>query len=329
MTRETPAPLIVALGEAMLRLSPPNKVPLQMATELQVHVAGAELNVLIAAAALGARGRWLTRLPANQFGEIMRNHARKFGLDVVAHDEVEGRAGLYFLEFGVPPRSSTVLYDRRDSASSHLSADEFDWEHVLDGASAVHVTGITCALGEGPMAATLALLDTAVNAGIMTSFDVNNRSQLWSTEQALAGYRRVLPLVDTLFVTPGDLNLLCEREDDISILADEVIREYGISTMVIRERVEVSFQEIGTIVRVVGESTQPAVATGCVVDEIGAGDAAAGAFLTSMLLGETRAVSAERCARAYARMLTIPGDSWTGTLHDLTDGYVTTRKVVR
>jgi 2-dehydro-3-deoxygluconokinase len=329
MTQDTAPPLIVGLGEAMLRLSSPHMVPLQMATELQVHVAGAELNVLIAAAALGARGRWLTRLPANQFGEMIRGHARKSGLEVVAQDEIEGRAGLYFLEFGVPPRPSTVLYDRRDSASSHLSADEFAWDQVLDGASAVHVTGITCALGDGPLAATLAFLGTASELGVMTSFDMNNRSQLWDIEQARAGYRRVLPMVDTLFVTPGDLSLLCEREDDIEILADEVVQEFGISTMVIRERYEVSLQEIGTSVRVLGESSQPALASGCVVDEIGAGDAAAGAFLASMLLGETRAVSAERCARAYARMLTIPGDSWSGTLHDLTDGYVTSRKVVR
>jgi hypothetical protein len=48
-----------------------------------------------------------------------------------------------------------------------------------------------------------------------------------------------------------------------------------------------------------------------------------------MLLGETRSQSAERCVRAYARMLTIPGDSWSGTMHDLTDGYASSRKVVR
>jgi len=66
-----------------------------------------------------------------------------------------------------------------------------------------------------------------------------------------------------------------------------------------------------------------------VVDEIGAGDAAAGAFLSSMLNGGSNRTSTERAARAYARMLTIPGDTWTGSLHDLTDGYVVSRTVVR
>lgn len=330
MTEHTVAPpLIVGLGEAMIRLATPQRVPLQSATELGIHVAGAELNLLIAARALGAQGRWLTRLPANELGEMIRRHARSYGLEVEAHDEVGGRVGLYFLEFGAPPRPSTVLYDRKDSAVSHLKVDEFVWEEVLEGAAAAHVTGITCALGAGPMTATLAFLGTAQTLGVMTSFDMNYRSQLWDLPQALSAYQQVLPLVDTLFVSSGDLTMLTERDDEIEILASEVCQEFGISTMVIRDRHEISFDELGVSVRVFGENSGEAVARGCVVDEVGAGDAAAGAFLASMLLGETHDVSAERCARAYTRMLTIPGDSWSGTVHDLTEGYISYRKVIR
>ena len=78
-----------------------------------------------------------------------------------------------------------------------------------------------------------------------------------------------------------------------------------------------------------GEDDSESESSGVVVDELGAGDAAAGAFLASKLLGDKIAVSAERCARAYARMLTIPGDTWTGSVYDLSDGYQTTRRVVR
>ena len=38
--------------------------------------------------------------------------------------------GLYFLEYGVPPRPIRVLYDRRDSAFASLRVDEVDWEPV-------------------------------------------------------------------------------------------------------------------------------------------------------------------------------------------------------
>jgi sugar/nucleoside kinase (ribokinase family) len=123
--------------------------------------------------------------------------------------------------------------------------------------------------------------------------------------------------------------MLFERDDDVEILAGEVVDKFGISTLVIRERQEISVQELGVSVRVFGEHDSAAVAHGSVVDEVGAGDAAAGAFLASMLQGASHSVSAQRCARAHARMLTIPGDSWSGTVHDLTDGYSTSRKLVR
>jgi 2-dehydro-3-deoxygluconokinase len=329
MTEHDTRPLIVGLGEAMVRLSPANKVPLELATNLEAHVAGSELNLLIAAAALGARGRWLTRLPANELGALIRRHALSYGIEVVAQEEAGSRAGLMFFELGAPPRPSTVLYDRKDSAASHLGEGEFAWDQVLEGAAAVHVTGITCALGDGPMAAALALLSAAKKRGVKTSFDMNYRSKLWDTARARGCYQQVLALVDILFVSPSDLTMLSERDDEVDILAAQIVQEFGISTMVIRERQEISVEELGVSVRVFGEADSEAVARGSVVDELGAGDAAAGAFLTSMLQDATYSVSTQRCARAYARMLTIPGDSWHGTLHDLTDGYVVSRKVVR
>jgi 2-dehydro-3-deoxygluconokinase len=179
------------------------------------------------------------------------------------------------------------------------------------------------------MAAALEFLTTAKDMGVMTSFDVNYRSQLWDVEQARKCYFRALPLVDTLFVSPGDLAMICERDDDVETLAKEVVNEFGISTMVLRERHEVSASEIGVRVRVVGENETETSARGHVIDELGAGDAAAGAFLASKLLGGSNTLSAERCARAYARMLTIPGDSWSGTLRDLTSAYASNRRVAR
>ena len=65
-------------------------------------------------------------------------------------------------------------------------------------------------------------------------------------------------------------------------------------------RSEISSHELSANVRVLSEANTVAAASGFVMDELGAADAAAGAFLASMLRGETRAQSAERCVRAYA-----------------------------
>ncbi|MGA7836317.1 MAG: sugar kinase [Acidimicrobiales bacterium] len=322
-------PLVVGLGEAMVRLSAPAKTPLRVSRTLNVAVAGSELNLLVAARALGVSARWLTRLPENDLGLMMRRHAAENGVEVVAHEESGARAGLFFLESGVPPRPSSVLYDRADSAASHLDAAEFDWNDVLFGAACAHVSGITCALGNGPLSATIAFLECARRLGVMTSFDMNYRSRLWETGEALAAFRRVLPLVDTLFVAPKDIALLCQSDDESEHLAEQVAAQFGTTTLVIRERHEISSHELGVTVRVFGDDDSVSAASGVVVDELGAGDAAAGAFLASTLLGDKLAVSAERCARAYARMLTIPGDTWSGSVYDLGDGYQPSRRLVR
>ena len=324
-----PAPLIVALGEAMLRLTPPGCSPLAAAPTLGVNVAGAELNLLIAASALGARGRWLTRLPANELGTMIRRHALSYGLEVEAIEEPGGRAGLFFLERGVAPRPSSVLYDRAGSAASHLSTDDFDWDRALAGASAAHVTGITCALGAGPLGAVVSFLQAARRLGVTTSFDVNYRTQLWGADEARVALRSVLAFVDVLFVSPGDLALLANRDDETEVLVQALRREFDVATMVLRERREVAYDQLAVSVIVVGDAASEASASGQVVDELGAGDAAAGAFLASFLRGESNAVASQYCARAYARALTIPGDSWSGSLRDLGDGYLAGRKLLR
>ena len=313
----------------MLRLSAPMKSSISTANHFEIGVAGSELNLLIASQALGASGRFVTRLPDGDLAGIVRRHVLSYGLELQSNDEAGSRVGLFFYESGAPPRPSRVLYDRRDSAASHLRPDTFDWDEVLDGANCAHTSGITSALGDGPHQSVVTFLATARRLGIATSYDMNFRAQLWSVESARNCYEEILPFVDILFVSPYDLSLICAREADVNVLAAEVTARFGSSTIVIRERFEKSGTEFGVIVRVIGQSEIRSVAKGQVVDELGAGDAAAAAFLTSILLGATLSESVERCARAYARMLTIPGDSWSGSMEDLTTEYLDQRRVQR
>jgi 2-dehydro-3-deoxygluconokinase len=135
--------------------------------------------------------------------------------------------------------------------------------------------------------------------------------------------------VDVLFVSPEDLALLTGRDAQSGELADEVVDKFGIGLVVIRQREDFGPGIVGTRVHVHGESGTEAVAQGQVVDEIGAGDAATGAFLAAMLTGADLARSCMLCARAYARMVTIPGDAWSGGLDDLMDNYAPYRRVSR
>src|SRR5580700_10304715 len=135
---------VITFGEAMIRLSPPNFLRLEQAHSLDLRVGGAELNTAVGLARLGRSAAWVSRLTNNPLGRLIANRAREAGVStehVVWTDD--DRVGVYFLEFGAAPRASSVLYDRKDAAISHIRPDMVPWPSVFQGARWFHVTGIT------------------------------------------------------------------------------------------------------------------------------------------------------------------------------------------
>src|SRR5438093_1407407 len=122
---------LVTLGEVLLRLAMPSPGRFETARQLDVQIGGAEANVAAACARLGLKVAWISALPANQWGERIRRDLVGHGVDC-AHVRMteHARVGLYFLEYGVPPRPVRVLYDRRDSAFARLTEGDVDWEAV-------------------------------------------------------------------------------------------------------------------------------------------------------------------------------------------------------
>src|SRR5256714_2567736 len=165
---------VITLGEAMVRLSPPNFRRLEQARSLDVQVGGAELNTAVALARLGRGAAWVSRLTDNPLGRLIANRAREAG---VATDHVlftkDDRVGLYFLEFGAAPRASSVLYDRKDAAIANLAPGTIPWGKIYSGAKWFHVTGITPGLSAWAATVTKEALVAAKAAGLQTSVDLN------------------------------------------------------------------------------------------------------------------------------------------------------------
>ena len=203
---------VLALGEAMVRLTPPDSLRLEQTVTLNVDVGGAELNVLVGLSRLGVGTAWLSKLPDNALGHLIAGRARAAGVDTSpVRWTAEGRAGLYFLELSAAPRPSQILYDRRNSEMTTLTPEEID-PATFAGARRFHVSGITPALSLSCLDATLAALTVARNAGCAVSFDPNYRARLWTVEEARAAYARILPGVDI----PGTLDpdSHCAREGE-------------------------------------------------------------------------------------------------------------------
>src|SRR5438477_10561698 len=204
---------LVGLGEVMLRLAAPPPLRLDQALSLDVQIGGSEANVLAAVSRVGLRTALVTALPAERaWGDRTVRELWGHGVDCAGVLRRPGsRMGLYFLEYGPPPRAVRVLYDRRESALSGLVPDAVDWGLVRE-ARMVHLSGITPALGENLRAVIRRACREAQEAGVPISFDVNYRSRLWSAKEARDFLAEILPRVRYLFIGADDAATVFELE---------------------------------------------------------------------------------------------------------------------
>jgi 2-dehydro-3-deoxygluconokinase len=196
---------VVTFGETMIRLSPPDFQRLEQASRLNISVGGSELTVAAGVARLGLHAAWVSRLPDNPLGRMVRNKAREMGVDT-SHIlwSKEDRMGLYFVEYGASPRASSVLYDRSLSAISLVKPEEIRWKEVLAGCRLFHVSGITPALSDGCAEVTAQAIRIAKELGALVSYDLNFRAKLWTQEKARQIQEPLMRHVDILLTTEED-----------------------------------------------------------------------------------------------------------------------------
>ena len=311
---------VVTLGEAMVRLSPPDFQRLEQATSLEMRVGGAELNVAVDATRFGLRTAWLSKLPDNPLGRFTANKAREHGVDV-SHVVwmQQARMGLYFVEFGAQPRPSSVLYDRAGSAISTLQPDDFDWPAIFSQARLFHVSGITPALGASCAEATLTAAKAAQEAGCLVSVDVNYRAKLWSEAEASRVMRAVMAHTDILITTEEDTKRVYGIE---AASYQEVARQ-------LRDRfslqaVAITLRETPSVLRqrwsafaLAGDAVYDAPTYEIeVVDRLGAGDSFTAGFIWGYLQGDI-AKGVQYGTAFSALKHSVPGDFHWGTLEEV------------
>ena len=141
---------LLALGEILLRLSPPVNERLTRGDAFQKQAGGAELNVVSGASLLGLRTGIISRVPASDLGRYIQNRVRFCGVsdDYLVYDKSrDARLGIYYYEYGAHPRKPNVVYDRKNTAFTEISIDDFP-EEMFTSARCFHTTGITLALGQ-------------------------------------------------------------------------------------------------------------------------------------------------------------------------------------
>ena len=271
---------VISLGESMLRLSVPTGRRLDDTRALDLEIAGAESNVMVALSRLGRRCGWVSRVPDQALGHAVLRALRSDGVDVSAVKQVPNeRMGLYFIEYASQPRAIQVIYDRANSAAARMTVEDIDWDYLLD-TRLLHLTGITAALSDSCYALLVEVIRRARQAGVKVSFDVNHRARLWDATTAGQKLRPLIAEADLLLCKGADATTLfgCAGEPrQLMTSLQALTRAPAIYS---------TFGEQGAALLSGDEfMTQPAFPVQ-IVDRIGSGDAFAAGVLDAWLSGE-------------------------------------------
>lgn len=271
------SPQIITFGESMALFMPQEHKAIERASSLEQGFGGAESNVAIGLARLGASIGWFGALGNDPFGKIILKALRGEGVDtsrVKLSDEAP--TGMMFREHVAGKMA--VHYFRKHSAASRMTPEDLD-EDYIRGAKILHVTGITTALSEDCRRTVRRAVDIAKEAGVLVSFDPNLRLKLWSIEEAR---QTLLPLAeDADYFLPGwdELIQLYETDDYSEIKerlnalkAVTVIKGKGDATVVLDGE---------------SETEVPFFPADKVVDTVGAGDGFCAGFLAGLMKGMT------------------------------------------
>ena len=287
---------VITFGEAMVLMYGERGVPLAEVGSFTRGVGGAEANVAIGLARLGHEVAWFGRVGDDPFGKVVLSRLRGEGVDVSRAGIDAGAPTGLLVRDSLAERRISVAYYRAGSAGSRLDPTDVDHDWI-GGARLLHVTGITAALSESALRATLAAIGAAKAAGVTVCLDPNLRFKL-------ASVQRWRELIGELAVH-ADLVLTGEEETEV-IAGEDGERWFldrGARLVVTKLGARGARATDGR------ESWEVPVWPVTVVDPVGAGDAFAAGFLSGWLRGLEVPDSLRLGAKVAAFVVGTPGDN--------------------
>ncbi len=281
---------LVALGEPLLEF---NQVKPEDTTGYRQGFGGDTSNCAIAAARLGARVGYVTRLGDDNFGRMFVDLWRREGVDVSGVGiDADAHTGIYFVTHGAQGHEFSYL--RKGSAAARMRPVDLPLE-VIRASKVLHVSGISQAISDCACDTVFEAIAAARAAGASISYDSNLRLKLWPLARARSVIVQTIAMCDWFLPSLDEAAGLSGVNDPQAILdwchargAPMVALKLGaegcwISTDASRQHVAGNRVEA--------------------VDATGAGDCFDGAFIARMVAGDTP-LAAARYANAAAALAT-------------------------
>ena len=319
-------PAFVAFGEVMVRDMPADNERLERTRHVFISMAGSELTLAVMLSRLGIPSSFVTRVPANPYGWMLRNLAREQGLNTehFAWAERTEPIGRFLYELGRTPRPGAVWYQRKYSAASKLGAGQVNWQAALKDARLFHTSGITFGLSTHSGYDRNYLLEAFTEAmqakpwDCLVGLDYNYRATLWSVAQCKEVMTPLITQhVDVLITTIEDMAELygmdCGRvsaediakgdigrlEDaDIQIFMRQLIEMFHLKVAAVTIRYPDTHEQHRWESAAMDEQghfyRSPAIRSMVLLDRLGGGDTWNGGFYYGLLTEDDRALAIQK-----------------------------------
>ena len=279
---------LVSLGEPLYEL---NRQP---DGRYLAGFGGDTLNVAIAAARLGARAAYVTRLGGDVFGDEIRQLMAREGLDASAViRDADAPTGLYFVTHG--PDGHVFTYRRQGSAASQMTPRDLD-PRLIARARFFHASGISQAISASAAETVAAAMAIARAAGVRVSYDTNFRPRLWTADKARPVIEAAAAAADIVKTSAEDCAALFGVADPGGIARH--VLGLGAGAVI------VTLGRDGAFLATATEETHVAGRAVAAVDATGAGDAFTGALIAELARGRPLGLAA-RFANAAAALSTL------------------------
>jgi 2-dehydro-3-deoxygluconokinase len=308
-------PAFVTFGETMLRDTPADMQRPEMAKLVHIAFAGSEFTLAMLLSRFGIPSAYITRVPDNPYGWLLRDTARSQGMNtdhfVWAHKAEP--IGRFIYEIGRTPRKNTGWYQRMFSAASRLDAGMVDWGAALKDCHLFHTSGISFGLATHSGYERNHLLYAFEEAmsnkpeQCLVGMDFNYRGTLWTTEQCSQVMTPLIKEHIDIFITTiedmakiygigcgqytadqivkGDIGHL--EDDDIKAFSEEVSERFETKIVAITIRYPDSFEEHRWETAAMDSNgfffRSPAVKPIVLLDRLGGGDTWNGGFYYGLL----------------------------------------------
>lgn len=319
-------PAFVTFGETMVRDTPADAQRPECTRQVHISLAGSEYTLAMLLARFGIPSAYITRVPNNPYGWLLRDTARAQGVntDYIVWAPPTEPIGRFIYEIGRTPRRDVGWYQRMYSAASRLGPGMVDWKSALRDCRLFHTSGITFGLARHSGYDRNYLLEAfyeaidAKPAGCLVGLDFNYRATLWNKEQCAAVMTPLITdHVDVFITTIEDMAQIygigCGRysaeqidkgefgpldDNDIKAFAEEVAQRFKTKIVAITIRYPDSFEQHRWESAALDDQgnffRSPAIQSITLWDRLGGGDTWNGGFYYGLLTAGFNAAGIEK-----------------------------------